>query len=52
MNTDRIEKTVLLTIRESGFARLPLARRAVAFAANDGGWTHQARLIALYLAQR
>src|SRR3546814_5134370 len=27
----------LLTIRESGFDRVPLARRAAAFAANDGG---------------
>src|SRR3546814_11277101 len=40
----------LLTIRESGFDRVPLARRAAAFAANDGGWAHQAHLIAKYLA--
>src|ERR1700761_1700612 len=30
-----------LTITESGFDRIPLARRAKAFAANDGGWAHQ-----------
>src|SRR3546814_15210798 len=42
----------LLTIRESGFDRVPLARRAAAFAANDGGWAHQAQLIAKYLAQQ
>jgi uncharacterized protein YndB with AHSA1/START domain len=38
-----------LTITESGFSSLPLKRRAEAFAANDGGWEHQARLIAMYV---
>ena len=42
---------VQLTITESGFDRIPLERRAKAFAANDGGWTHQAKLIEKYLAQ-
>ena len=40
----------LLTITESGFDQIPLARRAEAFTANDGGWTHQLRLVAAYLA--
>jgi uncharacterized protein YndB with AHSA1/START domain len=40
---------VLLTITESGFERIPLARRADAFAGNDGGWTHQLDLIGKYL---
>ncbi|MEO5560198.1 MAG: SRPBCC family protein [Dokdonella sp.] len=40
----------LLTISESGFDRIPLARRANAFAANDGGWQMQTTLIAKYLA--
>jgi uncharacterized protein YndB with AHSA1/START domain len=40
----------ILTITESGFDRLPLARRAVAFAANEGGWGHQVKLIDKYLA--
>lgn len=40
----------LLTITESGFDRIPLARRAAAFAANDGGWSHQVKLIEKYLA--
>ncbi|WP_444815041.1 SRPBCC family protein [Variovorax brevis] len=40
----------LLVISESGFDQIPLERRAKAFAANDGGWTHQAQLIAKYLA--
>ena len=38
-----------LVITESGFDQIPLARRAEAFTANDGGWTHQARLLDLYL---
>jgi uncharacterized protein YndB with AHSA1/START domain len=39
-----------LTITESGFDRIPLERRAKAFAANDEGWSAQARLIEKYLA--
>ena len=31
----------LLTITESGFDRIPLARRAEAFRMNEGGWTAQ-----------
>jgi uncharacterized protein YndB with AHSA1/START domain len=38
-----------LTITESGFDRIPLARRAEAFKANEGGWEHQTRLIRKYL---
>ena len=41
---------VLLTLTESGFDRIPLERRAPAFTANDGGWTHQCRLIEKYLS--
>jgi uncharacterized protein YndB with AHSA1/START domain len=40
----------LLTITESGFERLPEARRAQALASNDIGWAHQTRLIEKYLA--
>jgi uncharacterized protein YndB with AHSA1/START domain len=39
-----------LRITESGFDRIPLERRAKAFAANDGGWAAQTELIARYLA--
>lgn len=35
----------VLTIVESGFDRIPLARRAEAFRMNEGGWTAQARNI-------
>jgi uncharacterized protein YndB with AHSA1/START domain len=41
-----------LTITESGFERIPLERRAKAFAANDGGWTMQTQLIGQYLAMQ
>jgi len=40
-----------LRITESGFDRIPLERRAKAFAANEGGWAKQTELIARYLAQ-
>lgn len=40
----------LLTLTESGFDRIPIERRAKAFAANEGGWTHQLKLIEKYLA--
>jgi uncharacterized protein YndB with AHSA1/START domain len=43
---------VMLTITESGFDRIPLARRAKAFAANEGGWEAQTKLIEKYLAQQ
>jgi uncharacterized protein YndB with AHSA1/START domain len=42
---------VLLTIVESGFDRIPLARRAKAFEANEGGWSKQLTLVEKYLAQ-
>jgi uncharacterized protein YndB with AHSA1/START domain len=45
-----IEGGVLLTVTESGFERLPAARRAQALESNDIGWGHQTRLIEKYLA--
>jgi uncharacterized protein YndB with AHSA1/START domain len=39
-----------LTITESGFDKIPLARRAEAFRMNDGGWAFQAQLLEKYLA--
>ncbi|HUB13187.1 MAG TPA: SRPBCC family protein [Acetobacteraceae bacterium] len=42
----------LLSITESGFDRIPLERRAKAFAANDGGWEMQTKLIEKYLTMR
>jgi len=40
----------LLTIVESGFDRLPAARRDEAFRMNDGGWAIQAENIARHVA--
>jgi uncharacterized protein YndB with AHSA1/START domain len=42
---------ILLTVTESGFDAIPLERRAKAFAANEGGWEAQTKLIEKYLAQ-
>ena len=41
----------VLTIVESGFDRLPIARRAEAFRMNDGGWTAQIRNIERHVSQ-
>ena len=40
---------VMLTVTESGFDRIPLARRAKAFAANEGGWGMVVKLIEQYV---
>lgn len=42
---------VRLTVTESGFDRIPLERRAKAFAANEGGWTMVMTLIEKHLAR-
>jgi uncharacterized protein YndB with AHSA1/START domain len=41
----------VLTIVESGFDRIPLARRAEAFRMNDGGWTEQVKNIERYVSK-
>ena len=41
---------IVLTITESGFDRIPPARRAKAFAANEQGWEKQTQLVEKYLA--
>ena len=38
---DEADGGTRLTLVESGFDRVPAARRAVAFRMNDGGWTAQ-----------
>ncbi len=42
---------VMLTVTESGFDRVPLARRAKAFSANEEGWGMMVRVIEEYLVQ-
>jgi uncharacterized protein YndB with AHSA1/START domain len=39
----------LLTISESGFDRIPAARRAEAFRMNDGGWGKQIENVGRYV---
>jgi uncharacterized protein YndB with AHSA1/START domain len=46
---EEAEGGVQLTVVESGFDRIPLERRAKAFAANEGGWAVQMTLIEAYL---
>ncbi len=42
---------VLLTVMESGFDAIPLARRAAAFGANDGGWAIMVKVLGEYVDQ-
>jgi len=39
-----------VTIVESGFDRIPLARRAEAYRMNDKGWAGQTKKLAAYVA--
>lgn len=43
------EGGILLTVTESGFDQIPLARRASAFSGNDAGWSKVVTLIEKYL---
>jgi len=50
----RLEATATgtrLHLVESGFDRVPAARRAMAFRMNEGGWTEQMRRIERYVSQ-
>ena len=42
---------ILLTVTESGFDQIPLARRAEAFTANEQGWGLVIKLVEEYVAQ-
>jgi hypothetical protein len=48
---EEVANGVKLTVVESGFDSIPLARRAKAFASNDEGWAIQVRLVEKFLAQ-
>jgi uncharacterized protein YndB with AHSA1/START domain len=48
---EEVADGVMLTVTESGFDRIPLARRAKAFTANEGGWNVMVKVIEEYLAQ-
>ena len=47
---EEVQDGTKLTVTESGFDQIPIERRAKAFAANEGGWTAQMKLIEKYLA--
>jgi len=48
---EEVPEGTMLTVVESGFDRIPLARRAQAFRMNEQGWTAQARSIEQYVAK-
>lgn len=48
---EEVANGVMLTVTESGFDQIPLARRAKAFEANEQGWGMVVKLIEKYLAQ-
>ena len=48
---EEVANGVMLTVTESGFDKIPLARRAKAFSSNDSGWGHVVHLIEEYLVQ-
>ena len=47
---EEVSGGVMLTVTESGFDRIPLARRAEAFTANEQGWGMMIDVIGKYLA--
>ena len=48
---EAVPEGTMLTIVESGFDHIPLARRAKAFTMNEGGWTMQLTLIEKYVGR-
>ena len=48
---EEVANGVMLTVTESGFDQIPLARRAKAFQANEQGWGVVVKLLEKYLAQ-
>jgi uncharacterized protein YndB with AHSA1/START domain len=47
---EEVAEGTRLTVVESGFDRIPIARRAEAFDMNDAGWAEQLQNIARYVA--
>jgi len=48
---EEVADGVMLTVTESGFDRIPLARRAKAFEANEQGWGMMVKVLEEYLVQ-
>jgi uncharacterized protein YndB with AHSA1/START domain len=49
---DEVPEGVMLTVTESGFDQIPLARRASAFTGNEQGWSIMVKVIEEYVAQK
>ena len=49
---EEVTDGVMLTVTESGFDRIPLARRTKAFTANEQGWGMMLKVIEEYLVQK
>ena len=49
---EEIPEGTRLTVTETGFDRIPVARRAKAFRENDSGWTGQLESLRKYVAPR
>jgi uncharacterized protein YndB with AHSA1/START domain len=49
---EEVDGGTMLTLTETGFDRIPLARRAKAFSMNEAGWTGVMALIEKYVDQR
>lgn len=48
---EEVPNGIMLTVTESGFHQIPLARRAKAFEGNEKGWGMVIQLVEKYLAQ-
>jgi uncharacterized protein YndB with AHSA1/START domain len=48
---EEVAEGIRLTVTESGFDGIPLARRAKAFEANEGGWSVMVKVFEEYLVQ-
>jgi uncharacterized protein YndB with AHSA1/START domain len=48
---EEVAEGTMLTVVESGFDQIPLARRADAYRLNDQGWTAQMKAIEQYVAR-
>lgn len=48
---EQVADGVLVTVTESGFDQIPLARRAQAFQANDQGWGIMVKVLEKYVGQ-
>ncbi len=46
---EQVPEGIMLTVTESGFDRIPLARRAKAFEANEGGWSAMVKVLETYV---